>query len=303
MPEEMFQNLQQYVTSPTSIGPTWAKNPYLNIRQFLQRYSDAWECLRTRVLDGCERVACELEDLLRETTRLLPHQKKRVQKVWSNKQKVISINSSALTYYFRKWPPVLLWSMRFEAKHRTFKIAAQSSSNRKKIYKTLAIRQQLQLNEFFLKGNLGGKSTNISPCTGIQDAATPVLSQRSWTCGYALAACLVSARNRHLIQRSSIQQFGNLQTHCQDKSRRQPLSAEVLKSQPLGQKSFALLALVAVAFAAPKPAPAPAPAPAPQPQFLTYTSGLDYVYPAAPAVLSPYTSPLTYSAAVPVLYR
>ncbi|GBP42040.1 hypothetical protein EVAR_95040_1 [Eumeta japonica] len=35
-----------------------------------------------------------------ETTRLLPQQKKRVQKVWSNKQKVIIIvNSSALTYY------------------------------------------------------------------------------------------------------------------------------------------------------------------------------------------------------------
>ncbi|GBP35154.1 hypothetical protein EVAR_28353_1 [Eumeta japonica] len=68
-------------------------------------------------------------------------------------------------------------------------------------------------------------------------------------------------------------------------------------------KIFALLVLVAVAFAAPKPAPAPAPAPAPQPQFLTYTSGLDYVYPAAPAVVSPYASPLAYSAAVPVLYR
>ncbi|GBP39843.1 hypothetical protein EVAR_29073_1 [Eumeta japonica] len=34
-----------------------------------------------------------------ETTRLLPQQKKRVQKVWSNKQKVIIIVSSALTYY------------------------------------------------------------------------------------------------------------------------------------------------------------------------------------------------------------
>ncbi|GBP89224.1 hypothetical protein EVAR_60349_1 [Eumeta japonica] len=35
-----------------------------------------------------------------ETTRLLPQQKKRVQKVWSNKQKVIIIvNSSTLTYY------------------------------------------------------------------------------------------------------------------------------------------------------------------------------------------------------------
>ncbi|GBP40960.1 SEC14-like protein 2 [Eumeta japonica] len=40
----------------------------------------------------------ELEDLLWETTRLLPQQK-RVQKVWSNKQKVIIIVNSSLTYY------------------------------------------------------------------------------------------------------------------------------------------------------------------------------------------------------------
>ncbi|GBP80306.1 hypothetical protein EVAR_37984_1 [Eumeta japonica] len=34
-----------------------------------------------------------------ETTRLLPQQKKRVQKVWSNKQKVIIIVNPPLTYY------------------------------------------------------------------------------------------------------------------------------------------------------------------------------------------------------------
>ncbi|KAL0822574.1 hypothetical protein ABMA28_004614 [Loxostege sticticalis] len=58
-------------------------------------------------------------------------------------------------------------------------------------------------------------------------------------------------------------------------------------------KIFALFALLAVAFAAPKPAPAP--------QVLTYSAGLDYVYPsgayAAPAVVSPYAAaPLAYSA-------
>ncbi|GBP35153.1 hypothetical protein EVAR_28352_1 [Eumeta japonica] len=72
---------------------------------------------------------------------------------------------------------------------------------------------------------------------------------------------------------------------------------------PLTWWKFALLVLVAVAFAAPKPAPAPAPAPAPQPRFLTYASGLNYVYPAAPAVVSPYASPLSYSPKVYVLYR
>ncbi|XP_013190618.2 neuropeptide-like 3 [Amyelois transitella] len=63
-------------------------------------------------------------------------------------------------------------------------------------------------------------------------------------------------------------------------------------------KIFALFALVAVALAAPNPKPAPAPAPAPAPQFLTYSAGLDYVYPGAavPSVVSPYSAPLAYSA-------
>ncbi|KAM3966325.1 cuticular protein hypothetical 27 [Aphomia sociella] len=57
-------------------------------------------------------------------------------------------------------------------------------------------------------------------------------------------------------------------------------------------KLFALFALVAVALAAPKPAPAPAP------QLLTYSTGLDYVYPggAVPTFVSPYSAPLAYSA-------
>lgn len=60
--------------------------------------------------------------------------------------------------------------------------------------------------------------------------------------------------------------------------------------------------MLAVAFAAPNPAPGPAPAPAPQ--YLTYSAGLDYVYPSGVAsVVSPYAAgPLTYSAAYPGAY-
>jgi len=52
-------------------------------------------------------------------------------------------------------PLILLWSMRFESKHRMSKIAANTSSNRRNICKTLAIRHQLQLNGVFIKGSLG----------------------------------------------------------------------------------------------------------------------------------------------------
>jgi len=43
-------------------------------------------------------------------------------------------------------PLVNLWCMRFEAKHRISKISANSSSNRRNICMSLAIRQQLFLN-------------------------------------------------------------------------------------------------------------------------------------------------------------
>jgi hypothetical protein len=52
-------------------------------------------------------------------------------------------------------PLILLWSMRFEAKHRMSKIAANTSSSRRNICITLAIRHQLQLNDIFIKGSLG----------------------------------------------------------------------------------------------------------------------------------------------------
>ncbi|CAI6368046.1 unnamed protein product [Macrosiphum euphorbiae] len=42
--------------------------------------------------------------------------------------------------------------MRFEAKHRTSKIAARSNFNRRNICLSLAIKHQLQLNEIFLYG-------------------------------------------------------------------------------------------------------------------------------------------------------
>lgn len=51
-------------------------------------------------------------------------------------------------------PLIALWSMRFEAKHRISKIAANTTSNRRNICKTLAIKHQLQLNDLFFKGSL-----------------------------------------------------------------------------------------------------------------------------------------------------
>ncbi|KAF0683220.1 Uncharacterized protein FWK35_00038465, partial [Aphis craccivora] len=44
--------------------------------------------------------------------------------------------------------------MRFEVNHRLLKISANTSSNRRNICKTLAIKHQLQLNNLFLKGTL-----------------------------------------------------------------------------------------------------------------------------------------------------
>jgi len=54
-------------------------------------------------------------------------------------------------------PLVSLWSMRFEAKHRVSKISANTSSNRRNICKTLAIKHRLQLNDMFLKCTLSNE--------------------------------------------------------------------------------------------------------------------------------------------------
>lgn len=59
-------------------------------------------------------------------------------------------------------PLIHLWSMRYEAKHRISKISANTSSNRRNICKTLAIKHQLQLNYIFLKGTLG-KNIELGP--------------------------------------------------------------------------------------------------------------------------------------------
>lgn len=65
-------------------------------------------------------------------------------------------------------PLVSLWSMRFEAKHRISKISANTSSNRRNICKTLAIKHQLQLNDMFLKGTLSNE-IEIGPSKYIID--------------------------------------------------------------------------------------------------------------------------------------
>ncbi|CAH4028707.1 unnamed protein product [Pieris brassicae] len=55
-------------------------------------------------------------------------------------------------------------------------------------------------------------------------------------------------------------------------------------------KLFVIVSMLAGALAAPKPAPSP--------QYLTYTAGLDYLYPGnVPSAISPYSSsfyPLSY---------
>jgi len=65
-------------------------------------------------------------------------------------------------------PLVSLWSMRFEAKHRISKISANTSSNRRNICKTLAIKHQLQLNDMFLKGTLSN-AIEIGPSKFVID--------------------------------------------------------------------------------------------------------------------------------------
>ncbi|KAH9642468.1 hypothetical protein HF086_007600 [Spodoptera exigua] len=49
-----------------------------------------------------------------------------------------------------KYGPIIsLWSMRFEAKHQIFKMASNASCNRRNITLSLAMKHQLQLNDFF----------------------------------------------------------------------------------------------------------------------------------------------------------
>ncbi|KAF0706641.1 SAM domain-containing protein, partial [Aphis craccivora] len=54
-------------------------------------------------------------------------------------------------------PLISMWSMRFEAKHRISKISANTSSNRRNICKTLAIKHQLQLNDIFIRATLSNE--------------------------------------------------------------------------------------------------------------------------------------------------
>jgi len=91
-------------------------------------------------------------------------------------------------------PLVNLWCMRFEAKHRLSKISANTSSNRRNICKTLAIKHQLQLNNLFLKGTLGddiefGPSKKIISNTDIKKIkefmeidSFESLKQCTWIC-------------------------------------------------------------------------------------------------------------------------
>lgn len=65
-------------------------------------------------------------------------------------------------------PFVALWSMRFEAKHRTSKIAANSSASRRNICKSIALKHQLQITNLFLTKNLGS-CFSFSPTSNVND--------------------------------------------------------------------------------------------------------------------------------------
>lgn len=60
-----------------------------------------------------------------------------------------------MTHYggmIKKFGPLLqTWTMRFEARHKIGKLAARSSTNRRNICKTIAIKNQLILNDMFLR--------------------------------------------------------------------------------------------------------------------------------------------------------
>lgn len=75
-----------------------------------------------------------------------------------------------LTHYpamLKKFGPLTqIWAMRFEAKHRISKFVARASCSRVNICKTIAIKNQLVLNDLFLKNNppcniSSGKNTKI----------------------------------------------------------------------------------------------------------------------------------------------
>lgn len=65
-------------------------------------------------------------------------------------------------------PLVAIWSMRYEAKHRISKTAANSTSSRVNICKSVAIKHQLQLNNMFLNKEFGNK-LKLSPSTQVQN--------------------------------------------------------------------------------------------------------------------------------------
>lgn len=67
-----------------------------------------------------------------------------------------------MTHYgsmIRKFGPLTqTWTMRFEARHKIAELAARSSSSRRNICKTIAIKNQLILNHLFLKKDLFKKN-------------------------------------------------------------------------------------------------------------------------------------------------
>lgn len=72
-----------------------------------------------------------------------------------------------------------VWSMRFESKHKLSKMAAAASCNRQNICKTLAINNQLILNDLFIKKKISlrfecGKKSSLSD-NHVLDVGTNVL--------------------------------------------------------------------------------------------------------------------------------
>ncbi|GBP55523.1 hypothetical protein EVAR_36246_1 [Eumeta japonica] len=146
--------LTYYLESVSSDNALFEFEDSSDLLQWLENCTDPWDTVESHWI---RTAGTRLKLLLKDFDFLYPSSN---QKLWNNfpiyKQNILNAarkklsilkdvsTKSLLRDYLdlAERPPVLLWSMRFEAKHRTFKIAAQSSSNRKNICKTLAIRQQ-----------------------------------------------------------------------------------------------------------------------------------------------------------------
>jgi hypothetical protein len=71
-------------------------------------------------------------------------------------------------HFFRAFGPLSnVWTFRFEAKHRVFKVAARATSNKLNISKTIALRNQLTLNQILI-GGFTSKQCETGKLVGVE---------------------------------------------------------------------------------------------------------------------------------------